>query len=71
MDVWKRWTHYASIQISIIKSGKKGEISWQAGIIQYMYLSKCHTTFILDALIYSETLWVKIDSQEAFSTINL
>ena len=41
--------------------------SWNNSI----YLSKCHTIFLLDALIYSETLWDEIDSQEAFSTINI
>ena len=50
MDVWKRWKHYASIQIGIIKSGKKGKTSWQAGIIQYICQNvKQH--FLLDALI--------------------
>ena len=50
MDVWKRWKHYASIQIGIIKSGKKGKTSWQAGIIQYI-CQNVKQDFLLDALI--------------------
>ena len=51
----------------IWKKGQNFMASWNNSI----YLSKCHTIFLLDALIYSKTLWDEIDSQEAFSTINI
>ena len=50
MDVWKRWIHNASIQIGIIKSGKKGKTSGQAGIIQSI-CQNVKQPFLLDALI--------------------